>query len=209
MTPSLIRAARGLLGWQQHELAKAACLSLSAVNNFERELGHTRKVTVMAMVAALEEAGIEFLPGGAIRRSDDVNNVQRLAGSDFIHKLNDDIFAAVRKPGSKIYTCSTDEARWFDPGVKDASEKYYAWRRKMGVEEFYLVAEGNTVFESPRQHYRFLSANLIGKITYAIYADRIALILWRKKQVFILRGNQLIEPFREQFKFLWRQGRRA
>ena len=79
----------------------------------------------------------------------------------------------------------------------------------MDVRELYLVAEGNRIFESPKQHYRILPPNLIGKITYTIYADRIALIMWRKKQVFILRGNQLVEPFREQFKFLWRLARKA
>ena len=42
MTPSHIRAARGLLDWQQQDLATMAHLSLSAVNKFERGLGKTR-----------------------------------------------------------------------------------------------------------------------------------------------------------------------
>lgn len=209
MTPSLIRAARGLLGWQQKDLAKAAGLSLSAVNNFERELGRTRSVTIQGMVAALEEGGVEFLAGGAIRQADDVHHVRRFSGLDFTHKLNEDIFLAVRKPGEKIYTCSTDETRWYDPDLKKATAKYLSWREKMGVKEFFLVPEGNTVFESPRQQYRYLPSNMIGKITYVIYGDRIAFISWRKKQIFILRGEELLAPFREQFKFLWNLGHKA
>jgi hypothetical protein len=54
-----------------------------------------------------------------------------------------------------------------------------------------------------------LPPNLIGKIAFLTYADRVALVMWRKKQVFILRGEELVEPFREQFKFLWRLGKKA
>ncbi|MDX2027423.1 MAG: helix-turn-helix transcriptional regulator [Alphaproteobacteria bacterium] len=209
MTPDLVRAARGFLNWQQRDLADTAGLSLSAVNNYERNKGKTRDVTIQAMVGALEAAGIEFLPHGAIRKADETASVQTLTGPDFIQKMNEDMYNAIRTPGQEIFTCSTDESQWFEPNVKEASQRYYAWRKKMAARELYLVAEGNTVFESAKQNYRFLPANLIGKITYCIYTDRIALISWRKKQAFILRGDQLVEPFREQFKFLWRLGRKA
>ncbi|MFY9287508.1 MAG: helix-turn-helix transcriptional regulator [Alphaproteobacteria bacterium] len=209
MTPALIRAARGLLNWQQQDLATASGLSLSAVNNYERNLGKTRPVTLKAMTSTLEEAGIEFLASGGVRHSDDIMNIQRFSGADYIQKMNEDIYASVRKTGQDIFTCSTDESRWYSPDVKKSAEQYYAWRKKMNVKEYYLVADGNTVFESPKQHYRFLPEAMIGKITYAIYADRIALINWRKKQVIILRGNHLVEPFREQFKYLWRLAKKT
>jgi len=209
MTPALIRAARGLLSWQQQELADKAGLSLSAVNNYERETGATRQTTIDAMVAALEDAGVEFLPNGAIRHSDEVSGIQRFSGDSFIFKMNDDMYAAIRKPGQEIFTCSTDESQWHAKHIKESTTRYYKWRTQMAVYESILVAEGNNVFDAPRQHYRFLPAELIGKITYVIYADRIAFIAWRKKQVFILRGRQLVEPFREQFKYLWRLAKKA
>lgn len=88
MTPSLIRAARGLLNWQQQDLADAAGLSLSAVNNYERELGKTRPATIQAMQGALEQAGVEFLPNGGLRSAEDTAGVQRFSGADFIEKMN-------------------------------------------------------------------------------------------------------------------------
>ena len=209
MTPALIRAARGLLNWQQQDLATEAGLSLSAVNNYERGLGKTRAATLKAMSSALEASGIEFLPNGGLRHADETSGVQRFSGAEFIEKMNKDIYASIRKPGQEILTCSVDESQWFAGDVRKTSEHYYKWRTKMMVKELYLIAEGNAVFESPRTHYRFLPPSLIGKITYVIYADRIALIAWRKKQVFILRGKQLVDPFREQFKFLWRLARQA
>jgi transcriptional regulator with XRE-family HTH domain len=59
-----IRGARGLLGWSQTELAKAAGLSEPTIKRFET--GHGAKVSeaaVAKMVAALEAAGVEFTNG--------------------------------------------------------------------------------------------------------------------------------------------------
>jgi transcriptional regulator with XRE-family HTH domain len=64
-----VRAARGLIGWSQTELATAAGLSLPTVKRFETGTG--AKVSADAvekMQRALEAAGVEFIPengGGA------------------------------------------------------------------------------------------------------------------------------------------------
>jgi transcriptional regulator with XRE-family HTH domain len=66
-----IRAARGLLGWSQTQLAEAAGRSLPTIKRLERE--HDEGAAVSddvreAVQAALEKAGVEFIPengGGA------------------------------------------------------------------------------------------------------------------------------------------------
>jgi predicted transcriptional regulator len=62
--PSQIRAARALIGWSQQRLAKAANVSLAALNNLERSITDPRVSTVSAVQAALEKAGVEFTNGG-------------------------------------------------------------------------------------------------------------------------------------------------
>jgi transcriptional regulator with XRE-family HTH domain len=209
MTPSLIRAARGLLNWQQDDLAVAAGLSLSAVNKFERGLGATRAATVQAMVTALRGAGVDFPASGGVRLLADVTGVLRITGKDFVERLDDDIYAAVTTPRQEIYSCSADESQWFAPGIRKTAQRYYAWRDRLGVRQLYLVPEGNQVFESPRENYRFLPPHLLGKIAFITYGDRVALVNWHKKQVFIVRGHEIVAPFREQFKFLWQLGRKT
>lgn len=81
-----MKAARVLLSWQQRDLATAADLSMTAINNFERGSGVTRERTILAMRNALENGGIEFLPGSGLRRSDDIAQVTRFSGEDFIKK---------------------------------------------------------------------------------------------------------------------------
>lgn len=66
-----IRAARGLLGWSQSELAEAAARSLPTIKRLERESDDGPAVSEDvrdAVRAALEKAGVEFIPenGGGV-----------------------------------------------------------------------------------------------------------------------------------------------
>lgn len=71
ITIEQIRAARGLLGWSQVQLAEAAGLSVPTIKRLERQDGAGPAVSddVRASVMqALEKAGVEFIPengGGA------------------------------------------------------------------------------------------------------------------------------------------------
>jgi hypothetical protein len=66
-----IRAARGLLGWSQSQLAGAARRSLPTIKRLEREDGEGPAVSDdvrLAVKSALERAGVVFIPengGGA------------------------------------------------------------------------------------------------------------------------------------------------
>ena len=74
---SQIRAGRGALGWSASHLAEEAGLSLRTIQTAEAEGGHKkiRKSSMLAIQAALEAAGIEFIgmpedgPGVRIRTS--------------------------------------------------------------------------------------------------------------------------------------------
>jgi transcriptional regulator with XRE-family HTH domain len=78
ITPALCRAARGLLGWNQNELASKASVGLNTLRNFEAAKSAPMANNLNAIQAALEAAGIEFIPangGGAglrIRKPSDV-----------------------------------------------------------------------------------------------------------------------------------------
>jgi transcriptional regulator with XRE-family HTH domain len=68
MSPEQCRAARALLNWNQPHLAGKASLGLSTVVDFERSRRLVSADSIEAMRAALESAGVEFIPengGGA------------------------------------------------------------------------------------------------------------------------------------------------
>jgi transcriptional regulator with XRE-family HTH domain len=63
--PAQIRAARSLLNWSQDDLAKAADVALTSVRDIEREKRAGESGTVTSVRRALENEGVEFLPGTA------------------------------------------------------------------------------------------------------------------------------------------------
>jgi CheY-like chemotaxis protein/DNA-binding XRE family transcriptional regulator len=61
ITVEQIRAARAMLGFKQHELAKKAGVSTGTLNNIERGVQTDPKIsTLRAIRQALEDEGIEF-----------------------------------------------------------------------------------------------------------------------------------------------------
>lgn len=78
LTPPQIRGARAMLGMTQAELAAAAGMSTTALNNIERGAADPKASTLVAIQKALEAAGVVFVaenghgPGVRLRkRSDD------------------------------------------------------------------------------------------------------------------------------------------
>lgn len=75
MTPAQSRAARGMIGLSQTALAESSDLGLSTVVDFERERREVSDRAIAAMQAALEAAGVVFIPengngpGVALRKS--------------------------------------------------------------------------------------------------------------------------------------------
>ncbi|HEY5105190.1 MAG TPA: helix-turn-helix transcriptional regulator [Caulobacteraceae bacterium] len=64
--PKHVRAARALLAWSQQDLAKKADVATSTVADFERGQRKPVANNAQAMREALEGAGIQFLPTGAV-----------------------------------------------------------------------------------------------------------------------------------------------
>jgi transcriptional regulator with XRE-family HTH domain len=66
LTPSLIRAARALLGLTQARLANAAGLSTTGLNNIETGQSDPRASTLKAIQSALEARGAFFSADGGL-----------------------------------------------------------------------------------------------------------------------------------------------
>lgn len=64
ITGGQCRAARGLLGMSQDELCRRARVTRKTLIAFERASHALRPWTAAAIVEALEQAGVAFLPAG-------------------------------------------------------------------------------------------------------------------------------------------------
>lgn len=65
ITPAQCRAARGLVGWTQQQLAEKAGVGTVAVHQFEAGASQPRRATLDVVRRAFETAGVEFIdPNG-------------------------------------------------------------------------------------------------------------------------------------------------
>jgi transcriptional regulator with XRE-family HTH domain len=62
-TPGQCRAARGLLGWSQQQLAQRARVGIVTVHQLEAGLSQPRRATLDVIQRAFEAVGIEFTNG--------------------------------------------------------------------------------------------------------------------------------------------------
>jgi transcriptional regulator with XRE-family HTH domain len=74
VTPAQCRAARGLLGWNQRELAQNAGVGIVTAHQLETGVSQPRRATLEVIRRALESAGVEFIdengggPGVRLRK---------------------------------------------------------------------------------------------------------------------------------------------
>ena len=62
MSSAQCRAARGLVGWSQHDLAASAGVGRATIADFEAGKLEPYERTLADMRRALETAGVEFIP---------------------------------------------------------------------------------------------------------------------------------------------------
>jgi transcriptional regulator with XRE-family HTH domain len=76
ITGPQIRAARGLLGWTQQQLADASIIAVNTIKQLEHGTTDAKTSTLSAVQRALEAAGIEFIPAAGGRGE----GVRRVSG---------------------------------------------------------------------------------------------------------------------------------
>ncbi|WP_192733629.1 helix-turn-helix domain-containing protein [Bradyrhizobium sp. OAE829] len=75
INPAQCRAARGLLAWSQHDLARSAGIGIVTVHQLEAGTSEPRRATLDVIRRAFEAAGVEFIdengggPGVRLRKA--------------------------------------------------------------------------------------------------------------------------------------------
>lgn len=209
-TVNQIRAARALLNWTQQDLAKAAKLSLAAVNNLERDASNPRLRTLTQIQSALEAHGVEFQNGPGVRLRGEVFNITTLdQGNVYASLLEEVVNSCIAQniPHACYMNVRDEDFVAADP---EAFKTMARRLRKHGLKDRVLVAEGdkNLMFPPDISAYRWLPKELFGVSPFIVFGTKFAILLWGPPvRAVIMENPSVAVSYQQQFEFFWRQSK--
>lgn len=206
ITSRQIRAARGLIGWTQTDLAAAANLSRSTVAAIEKETANPTLDILNRIRAEFENRQVEFLTQEGVRfrqptiQYDDQPEANRRllediygVAADFKFKSNiDDIL---------IFGLKEEDS---EKSLGDYLEKHIERLKQAGLQEKILCSPDTRTFVAPRSWYRMLPELDPAQSPIHIYGDKIAVLQWRPKEIVIaVESKPIATAFRAMFYQIW------
>jgi len=202
ITISQIKAGRGLLGWAQDVLAERAGISKPALANIERGTSVPREGTVRAIVFAMEVAGLEFTDGPGVRMVQDRLDVQVFRGHDAIDQLWEDVYQTLGVGEERLISC-VDENRFLE-STQDRFAAMMGRYEEKGISGRILALQGDRNFVDPTSEYRWVSPERFEDISYYVYGDKFATLLWEPTpRVILIHNAAMAENYRAQFNRHW------
>lgn len=211
--PEQVRAALGLLKWENSDLAKLCGVSAQSVSNIKRGATRGQPRILAAMQKAFESHGVEFLDGSGVRLKRE--SVEILRGSDGFRALFDQIYAHASLHGGLICVSGVDETLF----IKHQGDFAHPHMKRMAAlakkrKDFrmhILVREGDRNFVAARYaRYRWQSAEGFSPTAFYVFGGNLALISFAgpdAPSVVLMRSSAFAEAYRKQFDTQWRHAK--
>ncbi len=209
VTPRQIRAARGLIGWSQTDLATAARLSRSTVIAFEKGGGNPSRDLTLRLRTVLEERQVEFLPQEGVRFREPTTSYDNMPGANrrLLNEIYSNALAYQEKTGIDdilIYGLREDDA---DESLGDYLTQHIERLRLAGLKEKILYFSDTTTFVAPMPWYRLLKGADISNRHFppiVIFGESVAVVQFEPQvTVTVVHSKAIAEASRHMFEFIW------
>jgi transcriptional regulator with XRE-family HTH domain len=206
ITSRQIRAARGLIGWTQTDLAESTGLSRSTIAAIEKEVSNPTLDIISRIGTVFENNQIEFLPQEGVRFRHPVIYQDELPEAN--RRLLEDIYTVSTKFKFKTGVCDIlifglqeeDAQR----SVGDYLTEHIERLKGAGLREKILCGPDTRTFVAPRSWYRRLPELHASQNLIHVYGHKIAIVHWRPKEFVIVIDNKLVANIcRAMFYQLW------
>jgi transcriptional regulator with XRE-family HTH domain len=206
ITPRQIRAARGLIGWTQADLAESTGLSRSTIAAIEKDSGNPTLEIINRIRAVFEDNQVEFLHQEGVRirhlviNEDDLPEANRRLLED-IYTVSSEFKFRTNVNDILIFGLREEDAQ---RSVGDYLTDHIERLKGAGLREKILCGPDTRTFVAPRSWYRRLPELHPSQNPIHIYGDKIAIVHWRPKEFVIVIDNKLIAATcRAMFYQLW------
>lgn len=173
------------MGWTQQDLADAAGLSKTAINNFEKGHSDIKAESLKAIRMAFESANVEFMGHDGLRRK--VESTRILHGEEALPTLLDDIYETLKTQGGEVLISNFDENA-LDPQAAKILRKHRERLEDSAITERIMCAE-----------------NTQSAMTTFIYGEKLALKLWDQDMILMIDSPEASRAERRRFEHIWAQ----
>jgi len=206
ITSRQIRAARGLIGWTQADLAEAAGLSRSTIAAIEKEAANPTVDVINRISTVLENNQIDFLAQEGVRirhpmiSQDDLPEANRRLLEDIYH-VSSQFKLSTGVSDILIFGLQEEDAQ---KSVGDYLTAHMERLKQAGLHEKILCGPDTRTFVAPRSSYRRLPQLDPPQSPIHIYGDKIAVVHWSPKEfVITIESRPIASAFRAMFYQIW------
>jgi transcriptional regulator with XRE-family HTH domain len=200
-----IKAARGLLEWNQSDLAKMSGLHINAINNVERRHGLPRLDTITHIQKAFEDHGIRFIGVTGVELVQETLEIKKASGLQFIRILTDDTLISLTSPEDELIAVLPDE-HLFSIDIAQ-NTRYYKAKKRIGFRQRVIISAKHGKTYSDPHEVRYLEEAMTGKVSYQVYGNKFVVINWETHEIIMVRSKTVSSAFKEQFDYLWEQSK--
>jgi transcriptional regulator with XRE-family HTH domain len=201
ITVQQCRAARGLLGWTQQDLANAAGLSKTAINNFEKGHSDIKAESLRAIRRAFEALEIEFMGEFGLQKS--AESIKIFKGMSSFDDLMHDISETLKQHEGEILLSTTNVHFW-NRLPSDRKEKPESMAAASLAGWRILCPEGTAMRPAMGNLCRWLPRKVEQAApSLFIYGSKLALELWDQAMIVVINSPAASAAERRRFEYLW------
>ncbi len=128
--------------------------------------------------------------------------VEVLSGNQGFRMLLNDILQSGEK---EFIGFGIDEKMFISAFPPHYIEKFFKKEMELGIRERMITFEG-AEYTAKHKHiqYAFLPKKYFSPIPIAIYANKIAMIVWEPKSVILITNAELADSYRKYFELMWK-----
>lgn len=207
-----IRAARALLGWNQHDLAEKAGLSQTGIARIENGTNQPNSKTLAKIEKAFDIAEIEFLGISGLRKKS--GEVRTLRGKDAMKEFLDDVYltaityGTTEKP-TEVYLSNVVHENWTramgPENWKIHTDRMTKDRDVMDVR--IIVKEGDKNFPAiDYSQYKWMPEQFFNDKSFYSYYDKLAFLNFKESgdtEILIMQQADFAKGYRDLFLIAW------
>jgi transcriptional regulator with XRE-family HTH domain len=208
-----IRAALGLLKWENEDLARACGITAQSVSNIKRGATRPQPRILTAIRRTLETQGIEFLDHSGVRLRPE--GVEILRGREDFRKFYDLVYERLNLHGGIACVSGVDErlfVKHHDDYAKFHMDRMTELvRRRRDIQMKILVREGDTHFVAAAYaSYRWQSRDNFNPAAFYVFGDYLALISFHGEnapKIILIHAAVFADAYRHQFMEQWKSAK--